>query len=649
MQRNKQLQLEALEDRQLPATFGIPWSDPTHLTLSFVPDGTDVGGTSSNLFATLNQKASTTVWQSEILRAVQSWVIAANLNVGMVSDNGAPLGTAEPLEGIAPFGTIRIAAKPMASNILAIGIPPNEFGSSSWAGDIIFNSNANLVAQRTDLYTVFLHEVGHALGVGPSTNPGSVMYQQIVGKRTGLAATDYASILSLYGTRLPDRNEVSKNNDSLKQATRIDYEDSGIDAWTGSTPLIAFGDITRLTDVDYYQFENMANYSGPIQFRLVSTGISLLNAKLTVVDAKGKTVAVGQPASGGMEVSVNLPASKPETKYYLRVEAVPLSRFTVGRFAIVITLPEQNTISPDQIDTVIRGRFDQLASDDLSKLFSVNPDDSLFEQDDSTDDSFAQANRLIATNALGTRFQAIGSLQAAGDVDSYRLRLPKIAANNLAQMTITVTPYMVNGVMPSIQIFNKNQVPVPFTILSNGNGVFVVQATGLRSLEDYFIQVMNPPGTGNVGNYQFAVRMSAVATLQETFVQGDIPSTGGVATLYVADPQMFHLLLSTNNGVAVTMTIETLSGQPVFAITSNGLPTNGVPVLLQPGEYRVRFTTAGLSTRVLLRGDTISDPIGSVVVDPNQTPLYRPPGSGTNNYPNGTVTTKPFLFLTLTL
>ena len=31
---------EALEDRSMPSTFGVPWADPNHLTLSFASDGT---------------------------------------------------------------------------------------------------------------------------------------------------------------------------------------------------------------------------------------------------------------------------------------------------------------------------------------------------------------------------------------------------------------------------------------------------------------------------------------------------------------------------------------------------------------------------------------------------------------------------------
>ena len=37
------LRAEILEDRCTPTTFGNPWPDASHLTMSFVPDGTQVG------------------------------------------------------------------------------------------------------------------------------------------------------------------------------------------------------------------------------------------------------------------------------------------------------------------------------------------------------------------------------------------------------------------------------------------------------------------------------------------------------------------------------------------------------------------------------------------------------------------------------
>src|SRR5436853_358827 len=45
--------VEALEDRLTPATFGFPWPDAHHLTVSFAPDGTAVGAGQSQLFSTM--------------------------------------------------------------------------------------------------------------------------------------------------------------------------------------------------------------------------------------------------------------------------------------------------------------------------------------------------------------------------------------------------------------------------------------------------------------------------------------------------------------------------------------------------------------------------------------------------------------------
>src|SRR4051794_33869189 len=69
------LALERLEDRLTPATYGSPWPDATHLTLSFAPDGTAAGGGTSVLFHTLNARAATAVWQREVLRAFQTWAV----------------------------------------------------------------------------------------------------------------------------------------------------------------------------------------------------------------------------------------------------------------------------------------------------------------------------------------------------------------------------------------------------------------------------------------------------------------------------------------------------------------------------------------------------------------------------------------------
>jgi hypothetical protein len=75
------LRVERLEDRCTPATWGNPWPDAAHLSLSFVPDGTQVGKQTSNLFQTMNAVAPTSVWENAILQAFQTWAAPANMTV----------------------------------------------------------------------------------------------------------------------------------------------------------------------------------------------------------------------------------------------------------------------------------------------------------------------------------------------------------------------------------------------------------------------------------------------------------------------------------------------------------------------------------------------------------------------------------------
>src|SRR5438105_1290011 len=84
------LGVEALESRLVPyAASANIWQHPNLLTISFVPDGTNLGGATSNLFATFNAKfGSAATWQNVILKTAQPWAAATNINFAVVSDNG---------------------------------------------------------------------------------------------------------------------------------------------------------------------------------------------------------------------------------------------------------------------------------------------------------------------------------------------------------------------------------------------------------------------------------------------------------------------------------------------------------------------------------------------------------------------------------
>ncbi len=262
------LSVESLESRRLQAQFGIPWSDSTHLTMSYAPDGTTAYGEPSALFAALDAQMPRAVWQGAIQRAVSTWSNVSNVNVGVVADGGQSFGVDGPVQGDRRFGDIRIGGFPMDPTSLAVSVPPSAALNGTFSGDIFINTRESFTEEK--LYAVALHEVGHALGIPHSTNPRSVMFPQL-NLNTVLTGTDVASVRSLYGIRSIDLNEESKNNDSIKNATRIKYsqDSSGYD---GSTPLVAYGDLGRATDKDFFELKGFVGYTGAISIRVQTQG-----------------------------------------------------------------------------------------------------------------------------------------------------------------------------------------------------------------------------------------------------------------------------------------------------------------------------------------------------------------------------------------
>src|SRR5947209_7204930 len=127
--------IEQLEDRCTPATWGNPWPDAQHLTLSFAPDGTLVNNVPSVLFQDLNQYGTTATWQRTILRAFQTWAVQSNINIGLVGDQGQPLGSNGLPQGDARFGDIRLAAVPMnTADEMAIA-GPFDPTAATWSGE----------------------------------------------------------------------------------------------------------------------------------------------------------------------------------------------------------------------------------------------------------------------------------------------------------------------------------------------------------------------------------------------------------------------------------------------------------------------------------------------------------------------------------
>jgi hypothetical protein len=180
----------------------------------------------------LNSSGSTADEEAVINAALNVWASVAQFtNLGKVADGGVVTGapqTAAPGTG-GDDGDIRIGAYNFPAPVnggftLAHAYQPRteaQFGTGgTTAGDIHFNNFANgpagvswfvdatsttgIGALQFDFFTVALHELGHALGLGHSAVAGAVMEPVYAGIRRTLSADDIAGIQAIYGAAVPE-------------------------------------------------------------------------------------------------------------------------------------------------------------------------------------------------------------------------------------------------------------------------------------------------------------------------------------------------------------------------------------------------------------------------------------------------------------
>lgn len=315
--------LEALEDRLVPyALSGSQWAG-VDLSASYLPDGTLMtGGYASGLFGLLDPRDPTATWQREFARALQTWASVSPLNFHFVLDDGSPVGTPGLAQGDPRFGDIRLGARPIAALASAW------FPSSTWTGggDVSLSTDYTFhIGTMIDLYSVLIHEVGHALGLEHST-AGTVMYSTITGVYTGLTADDVAGIQALYGPRRADGYDAVASNDTLASATALALS-------SGAATVNA--DLTTLADVDYYRVSVPLGSDGTATVALEASGRSLLSPKLSVYDATGNLVAVADAAGAyGVTVTANLIDLVAGQTYYLVADGSTDDVFGLGAYQL---------------------------------------------------------------------------------------------------------------------------------------------------------------------------------------------------------------------------------------------------------------------------------------------------------------------------
>ncbi len=622
--RRTRLRVEMLEDRCTPATWGNPWPDATHLTLSFAPDGTPVGNQTSDLFQTLNALAPTATWENTILRAFQTWAAQAKIDLTVVPDGGQPFGTPGSIQSDARFGDIRIAAYAMPAGAEAFSTP-FELDAGTWSGDVQLNSAASISVNGSgtgqyDLYSVMLHEAGHVFGLDDNTNPASVMDVQYLGVRSGLGAADVTAIQSLYGVPPTD----AAGNNQMSTATHL----TSLSSLGGVLSTTVNAGISTLQDVDYYSFNTLLNFGG-VDVTMRTAGISLLTPAVTVYNAAGHVVASDvdtDPQQGGFVIQ--LENVRPLSTYYIEVQSGQQNVFGIGNYAL--------TLSDLPLVENLLARVTATVTQDVGA--AVN---GLINNGADANNSFATATPLPAMSAgpNGSSFVSYqGSLGAATDVDYYQLQTPAAgSAGDVLTAMVWGLEYQLNA---NVRVFDAQHHLVAAQVVVNDGFTFTVQINNPTPSASYYVEVLaaNPNGGQSVGNYFLGLDLSPNSIVLQNFEGANLtPAQPAVLnTLTVsAITQLFHFVLSATSSSSsaagtVQMTIINSTGQTVFTLAAGTAEPVTGNVSLQPGAYTVlvaSLATAGgspASLAFLLNGDILTSPIGPEGTDPTGSPGGSP-------------------------
>lgn len=159
------------------------------------------------VFGALPSQLDAAAVESEIERAFDAWQQSANISLTPGTEAAAVRTIfAEFVSGA--HGDAYPFTSPVTLAHTFYPDPPN---SEPIAGDMHFNAAETWgIGSDTDIFSVALHETGHALGLGHSDQPAAVMYPYYH-VAAGLSDDDIAGIQALYGPPASTTPATSSN------------------------------------------------------------------------------------------------------------------------------------------------------------------------------------------------------------------------------------------------------------------------------------------------------------------------------------------------------------------------------------------------------------------------------------------------------
>ncbi|MFO0250566.1 MAG: matrixin family metalloprotease [Planctomyces sp.] len=645
--------VEALEIRSLLTTYGLPWSDPRSLSISFPGDGTPIGSEANDIRQTLGAVTTRTRWQTAALQAFQTWAEVANINVGLVADRSDAFGTAGLASNDPRFGEVRIGAFSQPG-VLASAVPFQPV-AGTWSGDVLLNSDVswylgNSPGQQApggkgyELRTVLLHEAGNSLGLEDRQDAGYVMSSQYTSPRWSLTADDISAIRAIYGARQDIWESVP--NESSATATPIVL--TAAEAAVGRA--VRSGSLNTADDRDFYSFVMPAGKTSAT-VTVWASGISLLESRLTVRGQQGGVL--GSDAVSGVFQNngrVHLTGLTPGAAYVISVDSLENSSFRVGDYRLDLDYRDPAQLTPttsanyDSAAYSGRQRLQNADNVGLPQLFSTGLVDSEVGQNDRP----ATATALQSTPGFisQSRYEAMGAIATAVDRDLYTIVAP---AGAVGSLNITLTA--LGTVRPDLTVVVMNQAGdrMPSQLKVGSDGLQSLVVPNAVPGQTYVVGVWQRAGAvQSTGNYLVTADFSTAAAQMTVLTEKSL-AIGAVDAdlLSSSKSQLFRFDLttfSTSAGKATLISIiDVRTQQLVRTISAAGGVTASAFVWLPVGDYQVvakayaqgSTVTGPVSYRLL--ADVVSDDDGPGYGDPSAPPgpAPEPPPYTYNEDPNG--------------
>jgi hypothetical protein len=564
--------LEALEDRVVPyALSGYQWAN-TNVSVSIMPDGTlSDTGVATNLFATLNNVAPTATWQREYARALQSWADVTPLNFHFVPDSGLPVGTAGSPQGDSRFGDIRLGGY---SNSLWLGTGYFP-GPTTVSGDTFINTGVTWhIGTVYDLYSTFVHESGHAIGLDHSQT-AAVMWPTVSTVYTGLYADDIAGAQAIYGARQPDAYDAAAPNDTIGSATPL-----GLD---GSGALSISADLSSMADVDYYQVMAPTGNNGNLTVSVDARNLSLLDPKVSVYGAGGALLGTVSASTYGSVATLNLSGLAGGQVYYLVADGATNDVFGMGAYSLQAQFSGFSASAPP------------------APTISINNVSKLEGNSGTQQFMFTVSLSAPSTSSVTVQY-ATADVTATAGSDYVATSGTLTFAPGVTQQTISVT---VNGdtLVEPDETFDVNlSAPVNATLAAS-QGIGTILNDDVAALPSLSINnVSQLEGNSGTSQFVFTVSLSAASTNSITvqFATSDGTATAG----------------SDYTATSGTLTFGAGETQKTIAVSVNGDTTWEPDETFFVNLSNPTNATLGVSQG---QGTILNDDIGPDRYEPNDT------------------------------